>query len=222
MVMVEKRLQYGRRARRSAFGWRLWQFSLLFLLLLAVYAVLPKVFRSYPLETLITAAVLALTGVSIVLYIGELVVVGWVVDFLSAIGMPKFIKPVPLECEQVGEITIVTLRDNITTVLQCQSVQKQLKTLIDAHHCDFVLDFFYSGSVSRSFRGVMLHVTKATRREAAKLGKPYRPVALPHGEVFRVFDDRRCAVEEMFKHDGHGWVVLCSVPVGIRAVSELT
>jgi hypothetical protein len=68
----------------------------------------------------------------------------------------------------------------------------------------------------------MVHFMKAARREAGKLGKPYRPVALPHGPVFRVFDDRECAVEEMSKHDGHGWVVLCSVPDGIRAVSDLT
>jgi hypothetical protein len=94
--------------------------------------------------------------------------------------------------------------------------------LIDEHHCNFVLDFLYAEKISISFRGVMVHLMKAARREAGELGKPYRPVALPHGAVFRVFNDRERAVEEMSKHDGHGWVVLCSVPVGIRAVSDLT
>ncbi len=191
--------------------------------MLTIGAELLSVFRRFPLETLLAAALLAVAVIAVVLYMGELVVIGWVVDFLSEFGMPKIqARPVPLECEQVGEITVVTLRDNIATILQCQLVQKQLDRLIDEHHCDFVLDFLYAGTISKSFRGVMFHAMKAARREAGRLGKPYRPVALRQGEVFTVFDDRERAVEEMSEHDGHGWVVLCSVPVGIRAVSKLT
>jgi hypothetical protein len=194
--------------------------SVLFLLVLTICTTLLRGLRSYPLETLVTVVVLAVTGISIFLYIGELVVVGWVMDFVSEIGMPKD-RPVPLEYEQVGEIIVVNLRENITTIQQCQTVQKQLKCLIDEHHCDFVLDFLFAGRISRRFRGVMVYVMKAARREAERLGTPCRPIALPHGDVFRVFDDREHAVEEMSKHGGHGWVVLCSVPVGIRAVSEM-
>ena len=136
--------------------------------------------------------------------------------------MPKIrATPIPLEYEQIGEIIVVTLRDNIITLGQCQTVQKQLGRLVDEHHCDFVLDFLYAEKISKSFRGVMVRFVKAARREAEKLGKPYRPVALPRGAVFKVFADRRRAIEEMSKHDGHGWVVLCCVPVGIRAVSDL-
>jgi hypothetical protein len=193
------------------------------LLALAIYAVFLGAFRSFPLETLIMTTVLAIAAMGIVLYIGELTLIGWLVDFLSQIGMSKIqATPDPLDCEQVGEIIVVKLRDNIATVWQCQAVQKQLKRLVDQRHCDFVLDFFHVGRVSRSFRGVMLHLMKAARREAARLGKPYRPVALPRGEVFGAFADRRRAVEEMSRHQGHGWVVLCSVPVGIRAVSDST
>jgi hypothetical protein len=194
----------------------------LFLFTLTISVALLGVSRRFPLETLIVAAVFAVSGLAVVLYMGELVVIGWVVDFLSEIGMPKIhATPVPLEYEQVGEFIVVTLRDNIAGVFQCQSVQKQLKHLIDEHHCDFVLDFMYAGRISKSFREVMVHVAKAARKEAEKLGKPYRPVTLPRGPAFRVFDDRKRAIEEMSQHDGHGWVVLCAVPVGIRAVSDL-
>jgi hypothetical protein len=197
--------------------------SVLFLLALAICVALPNVFRRFPLETLIVAAVFAVCGISIVLYMGELVVIGWVVDFLSDVYLPKArARPAPLEYERVGEIIVVNLRDNIITLQQCQSVQKQLKRLIDEHHCDFILDFLHAEKISKRFRGVMVHTMKAARREAGKRGQARRPVALPRGAVFRVFDDRRLAVEEMSKHDGHGWVVLCSVPVGIRAFSGLT
>jgi hypothetical protein len=197
--------------------------SVLFLLVVTAGPTLLSVVRRHPLDSLIVAGILVGSGVLVILYIGELVVLGWIVDFLSEIGMPKIqAGPVPLEYEQVGEIIVVTLRDNIVTLRQCQSVQQQLKRLIDEHHCDFVLDFSHAEKLSRSFRGVMVYVLKAARREAGKLGKPYRPVASPHGAVFRVFADRERAVEEMSKHDGHGWVVLCSVPFGIRAVSGLT
>ena len=66
----------------------------------------------------------------------------------------------------MGEIIVVTLRDNIATARQCQSVAKQLKFLIDDHHCDFVLDFLYAGRISMGFREVMLDLRKAARKEA--------------------------------------------------------
>jgi hypothetical protein len=192
------------------------------LFVLTIVAVLLNATRRFPFGPLITVGIFAFCGLAIVLYIGELVVIGWVVDFLSAIGMPTIqARAIPLEYECAGDILVVTLRDNIDTVLQCQAVQKQLNELIDEHHCDFVLDFSYAEKISTSFREVMKHLVKAARREAEKLGKPYRPVALSDGKVFRVFDTRERAVEAMSKHDGHGWVVLCSVPVGIRAVSDL-
>jgi hypothetical protein len=196
---------------------------ILSLLALAIYPVFLHVSRRYPLETLIIVSVCAICGLALVLYIGELVVLGWIVDFLATIGMPKIhARPTPLEYELVGQIIVVTLHDNIATVLQCQTVQKQLKGLIDEHHCDFVLDFSYAEKISKSFRGVIVQLMKAARREAEKLGKPYWPVALTHGAAFRVFADRQQAVEEMSPYEGHGWVVLCCVPVGVRAVSDAT
>jgi hypothetical protein len=178
----------------------------------------------------LVAAVFAMVVIAVLLYIGQLVVLGWIVDvlseiedFLSQLGMPRIRpRPDPLEYEQVGEIIVVTLRNNIATLRQCQSVQKQLKRLTDEHHCDFVVDFSFADRISRSFRAVMFHFLKAVRKEARRLGNPGRPVAVPRGKVFRVFEDRQRALEEMSKHDGHGWVVLCAVPVGIRAVSDLT
>jgi hypothetical protein len=197
--------------------------AVLILFVLTIRVVLLSVVKSFPLETLIIATILAVCGIAIVLYIGELIIVCWIVDFLSEIGMPKIIATaVPLEYEQVGEIVVVTLRNNVASVRQCLSVQNQLKSLIDEHHCNFVLDFFYAEKTSKSFRGVMINLMKAARKEAKELGKPYRSIALPHGAVFKVFNDKEGAVEEMSKYDGHGWVVLCSVPVGIRAVSDLT
>ena len=221
--MIATHPQAGRRGRRASSGRRRWRFSLTFLFLLATaFALLLslfRVFRNFPLETLIMATTIAIAGIGVVLFIGELVVIGWVVDFLSAIGMPKFqAKAIPLEYEQVGEIVVVTLRDNIATVRHCQAVQKELRRLVDAHHCNFVLDFCHAGRISRSFRGVMAHLVKAARKEAGKLGKADRPVDLPRGEAFNVFEDRQRALAEMSRHGGDGWVVLCSVPVGIRAV----
>jgi hypothetical protein len=222
MVKTEIRSDNGRRRRRSSSAKRPWQFSLLFLFVLTmICAVLLNAAKSFPLETLIVAIVLTISGIGIVLYIGELVVIGWVVDFFSEFGMPKTrAGSVSLEFEQVGEIMVVTLHDNIASAHQCQSVQKQLKRLLDEHHHDFVLDFLHVGNVSRRFRGVLLGFVKAARKEVGNRGKPYRPLVLPQGDAFRVFENRASAVEDMSKHDGHGWVVLCSVPPGIRAVSE--
>lgn len=223
---MEDRPQFSRRDRRSPSGRRPWQFSLgLLFVLMTICALLLSifsVFRRFPLETLIMGTVIAIAVAGIVLYIGELYIIGWVVDFLSEVGMPKFLaKPVPLDYEQVGGIIVVNLRDNVGTAGQCQLVEKQLKRLINEHHCDFILDFLRAGNISKNFRRVMLRSMKAARKEAEKLGNPCFPIVLPPGEIFPMFDDRQRAVEEMSKHGGHGWVVLCSVPVGIRAVSEL-
>ena len=197
----------------------------LFLILLAVagYEALIAVFWRYPIETLIVSGVFALCGVALVLCAGELVVVGWIVDFLAEIRMPGIqAKPLPLEYQRVGEIIVVKLRDNIITLQQCRSVQKQLKGLIGEHHCNFVLDFSSAEKISKRFRGVMVSLMKAARREAGKRGMPYRATALPRGAMFQVFDDSERAVAEMSRHDGQGWVVVCSVPLGIRAFSGLT
>jgi hypothetical protein len=171
------------------------------------------------METLIVAAVIAISICAVILYIWELTIIGWIVDLLSAIGMPKFnSQAIPLEYEKVGEIVVVRLRDNIVTVGQCQSVQQQLRRLVEANHSNFILDFLHAGKISRNFRGVLVYLTRATRRKAEELGKPHRPLDLPRGELFPVFDDMQSAVEEMSRHDRHGWVVLVSVPVGTRAV----
>jgi hypothetical protein len=220
-VKVEKHPQDGRRGSRLPSG-RRWALRLLSLLtLITVCEALVIVTRRFPFEALLAAVVLAVFFACMVLYIGELIVLGWIVDFLSELGMPKIqARPIPLQYERIGQIVVVTLRDNVSTVLQCQLVQQQLTGLIAEHHCDFVLDFSCVGRVSKSFRGVMIHFIKAARKEAGRLGKPYRSIAEPHGKLFTVFGDRQCAIEEMSQHDGHGWVVLCSVPAGVRAVSE--
>jgi hypothetical protein len=223
-MMVAKYSQ-GRRGNRSS-GGRPWQFSLWSLLVLitvcAVLLGLSSVLRKFPLQALIMGTVLAITVTGVILYIGELYVIGWVVDFLADLGMPKFhARSAPLDCELVGEIIVVTLRDNIATAAQCQAVAKQLKHLTDDHHCDFILDFLYAGRIAIGFREVMLDLLKAARKEAEKPGKAGRSCGLPQGDTFRVFDDRQQALEEMAASGGHGWVALCSVPVGVRAVSEL-
>ncbi len=222
--MIARHPQAGR-GDRGRLHRRAWQFSLgsLFALttlcaaLLSVYSL----FRSYPLGTLIFATVIGIAVTGVVLYIAELYLIGWIVDFLSGIGMPKIhARTVPLDCELVGETVVITLRDNIATDGQCRAVQRQLQELIAAEHCDFVLDFSRAGNVCKSLRRVMLQLTKAARRGAEKLGKSYLPVALPRGDLFPVFEDRQRAMEAMSQHGGHGWVVLCGVPVGIRAVYE--
>jgi hypothetical protein len=220
-VKIERHAADGPQGRRSPSRRRPWPLLLLLpLVLTTIGAGLLWAARNFPLETLVMAVALTVSGICIVLYMGELVVLGWVVDFLSEIGMPK-IKPtlIPLEYEDLGEIIVVRLRDNVATVGQCQLVWKQFQRLIDEHHCNFVLDFSAVGKVSRSLRKVMVQFMTAARKEAEKLGKPYRPLAAPRGERFIVFDNRKRAVEEMSAHAGHGWVVLCSVPAGVRAVS---
>ena len=219
--MIANSLENRRRHRPSLLG-QLSRYLVYILLAIVFLAALYHVAGAYPLATLIFATVIAIAVVGVVLYIWELTIIGWIVDFLSQIGIPKGqAKAVPLEREQVGEITVVNLRNNIATVTDCQVVEEQLKRLIDdEHQCDFVFDFLQAGNVARSFRTVMINTMKAAQKEAERLGKRRRPVVLSHGETFRVFDDRQHAIEEMSKHDGHGWVAVCSVPVGIRAVSE--
>jgi hypothetical protein len=149
----------------------------------------------------------------------QLAIIGGIVDFLAQLGLPSIhASTIPLEYELVGEMVVVTLRDNIATAAQCQSVERELNRLINEHRCDFILNFLFAGRISKQFRGVIVKLTKAARKEARSLGKPDRLLALPHGELFQLFDDVDRAVEEMSRHGGHGWVVLCSVPVGIRAV----
>ena len=168
-----------------------------------------------------TLAAVVITLISIAAYVGELVIVGWIMDFLTWLTTPVFHREQqPLESEEVGEMIVVELSDNVVTARQCQSVQKELRGLIGEHRCDFIIDFSRVGRVSIRFREVMFDLARAARREAGRLGKPFRPVAVPPGDVFRVFADRESAVAEMSRHDGHGWVVLCSVPAGIRAVPE--
>jgi hypothetical protein len=192
---------------------------LLYLAVLAAVLALLKALTVYPIETAIIVGILCISGLGVILYVWELVVIGWVMDFLMRIGVPRpSIISTPLEYEKVGGIIVVPLH-NVASVLDCQSVERQLRQLIDEGHCDFVFDFLPAGKISRHFREVMLHVMKAAHAEAAKGGKPCRPPALSEGEVFRVFADRRQALEEMARHEGHGWVVVCSVPFGLRAVS---
>ena len=136
--------------------------------------------QRFPLETLIVAGILAISVLAIVLYIWELVLIGWVMDFIQSIGMPRIRAVyVPLEYEPVGEVIVVSLCSDIATVLECQSVERQMRHLIDEGYCDFVFDFLRAGKVSRHLRYVMLHLAKAARKQAAKLGKPHRPFALP-------------------------------------------
>jgi hypothetical protein len=220
-MMMERYLKPGR--RRTSPDRRSWLLPFWLLLLsIAICWVLLSVFRRFPMETLIFGTVIVIAVSGVLLYIGELFVLGWVVDFLSDFGMPKSkARLVPLDWECVGDVIVVTLRDNIATAAQCRTVEKQLKCLLDEHHCDFILDFYFAARVSKSFREVMLNLMKAARKEAENAGKPDRSMTLPDGATFRVFDDKQEAVEEMSRQGGHGWVVLCSVPTGIRAVADL-
>ena len=183
------------------------------LLVVISAAVLFHVSKAFPLATLIFATVIAIAVMGIVLYIWELVLIGWVVDFLSQIGMPKFHpRSGPLECEQVGEILVVNLRDNIATAAHCKAVEKQLRRFIAAeHYCDFVLDFVPGRECLYEFSAGHDQPHKAARKEAEKRGKPFLGVDLPRGETFAVFDDRQHAWRRC-RASRPGWVVLCSVP----------
>jgi hypothetical protein len=210
------------RGRRAWSNRRPWQYSLFALFVLTtVCAILLSAGKSYPLETLIVGGIVAGAVLAVIMYIGELVVIGWVMDFpawLVERALPA--AHVPLEYEVAGEILVVTLSDNIASVRECRSVQQQLDRLIAGQHCDVILDFTSIKKLSSGFREVLTHVTQTARGEAEKRGKSYRDLDRPIGETFLVFDDREQALAEMLKHDGHGWVVLCAVPVGIRAVSD--
>jgi hypothetical protein len=216
---IEKRQGRGSRSRSRRRSWRFPVFPLL--VLAAVCTALVVVGRRYPFDTLISVAIVAGSAMCVVVYIGQLVVIGWVMDLVGWIVMPKTrAKQPPLEYEQVGEIIVVKLTDNVVTLGQCQAVLGQLRRLIDQQNSDFILDFSGAGKVSIGFRGVMIRAARAASRKARALGRPYRPMALPRGDVFRVFADRQGAIEEMDAHGGHGWVVLCCVPAGMRSVPE--
>jgi hypothetical protein len=203
---------------------RPWLLALVGLILLTAVAVaVLEVGKRFPLGTLIIGTILALSAIAIALYVGELVVIGWIVDFLEWVTSPHIrARYAPLEFEQVGEMLIVKLSDHIVTAEHCQAVGRQLERFVDEHYCDFILDFSAVGRLSRSFRGVMMQLAAAAREEAQRRGKPFRPVAVPPGEIFRMFDDKAGAIAEMGTHAGHGWVVLCGVPPGIRAASDIT
>jgi hypothetical protein len=156
---------------------------------------------------------------AVALYVGELVVIGWIVDFpawLAERAMPP--AHVPLEIEHVGVITVVKLSDNIASTRECRSVHQQFDRLIAEHHCDLIIDFSMIKKLSSGFREVLLHTTLAAREEAEKQGLPRCSMELPPGETFLILDNRDRALVEMGRQQGHGWVVLCSVPTGIRAV----
>ena len=186
-------------------------------------AILLKAYKGFPMETLIVLGIIAGAVVAIVLYIGELVVIGWIADFpawLAERAMPA--AHVPLEIEHAGPITIVKLSDNIASARECRSVQEQLDRLVAADRCDLILDFARVKKLAAGFRDVLVHVTRAVRKAVEKRGQPYRGPEPAKGETFPVFADCEQALAEMGRHDGHGWVVLCAVPVGIRAVSDAT
>lgn len=171
-------------------------------------------------ETLIVLGIVAGSVLAIFLYVGELVVIGWIVDFpawLAERAMPA--AHVPLEVEHAGEITVVTLSDNIASARECRSVKEQLDRLIAGGRCDLILDFSRVKKLASGFHDVLVHVTRAAWKAADRRGHAYRGPELPPGERFRVFADRDEAIAEMSRCAGHGWVVLCAVPVGIRAVS---
>ena len=191
-MMITRHPQDGRRGRQP-WQYSLWHLFALTTICAALFSV-SRIFRRFPLETLILATVIAIAVAGVILYIGELFVLGWIVDFLSDLGMPKFkALAVPLDWEQVGEIIVVNLRDNIASAAQCRTVEKQLKRLIDEHHCDFVLDFTSAGRISMNFRGVMLNLMKAARREAENLGKPRSTAGLaPQERIPRLSRPAAC------------------------------
>jgi hypothetical protein len=199
-----------------------WQYSLLSLFVLTtVCAIVLKVYKGFPMETLIVLGIVAGAVLAVMLYVGELVVIGWIVDFpvwLAERALPS--AHVPLEHEHVGQVTIVRLSENIASARECRSVQEQIDRLIAEDCCDIVLDFGHVKKLASGFREVLVHVTRTARQAAEKQGQACRDPDLPPGEMFRVFADRDAAIAEMTRQEGHGWVVLCGVPTGIRAVSD--
>ncbi len=172
------------------------------------------------LETLIVLGIVAGAVLAVAMYVGELVVIGWIVDFpewLAERALPP--AHVPLEFEHVGEITIVKLSDNIASARECRSVRQQLDRLVAEHRCNLIIDFSSIKKLSSGFRDVLVNVIRAARSEAEKQGRACRDLDLPPSSTFRIFSDRAAALAEMARHAGHGWVVLCAVPTGIRAVS---
>jgi len=127
-----------------------------------------------------------------------------------------------IECEQVGEIIVVKLSGLLGTNEQGRPVQEEFQRLIGDHHCDFILDCAnVLGYVADGFLVPIVRLRKQAKAEAESLGRQYRPLVNPHGGLFMAFDDRETALKEMGKHDGHGWVVLCSVCPEIRDVLKM-
>ena len=81
--------------------------SVLLLLVRTAGPLLLDLIRRFPLEALIIVGTLAASVLAVVLYIWELIIIGWIVDLLESIGMSKP-QAVPLEYEQIGEIIVVT------------------------------------------------------------------------------------------------------------------
>ncbi len=191
--------------------------------LMTVCTVVLKFYKGFPLQTLIVLGIVAGSLLAVMLYVSELVVLGWLLDFptwLAERALPA--AHVPLEFERTGEITVVKLSENIASARECRSVQEQLDRLIAEGQCDLVVDFGGVKKLASGFREVLVHVTGSARRAAEKRGQSCRGPDLPPGETFHVFAGREEAIAEMARYEGHGWVVLCAVPVGIRAVSDVT
>jgi hypothetical protein len=208
--------------RREPADMRPWQFSLLSLLaFVTVVAVLLGVAKTFPFESFLFLAILAGATLAVLLYVGQLTIVAWITDlsdWLATAGIHG--RQPPLDYEEAGAIVVVKLSDNLVTARQCRWAEKQLQRLIAEQRCDLVLDFSGIERISSRFRDTMIRLAAAARQEAARQGLVYRPMRLPTGHVFPIFADRPSALAAMAAYDGHGWVVLCSVPTGIRAVSE--
>ncbi len=138
-----KRPQRRARDRRLRPDRRPWLLAPVALIALAIIGVaVLKAAERFPLGTLIFGTIFALSAVAVVLYIGELVVLGWLVDVLDWIASSGIrARYAPLEFDQVGEVLIVKLGDHIVSDEHCQAVQRQFDRFVGEHYCDFILDF---------------------------------------------------------------------------------
>ena len=136
------------------------------LIVLAIVGVaVLKAAERFPLGTPIFGTIFALSAVAVVLFLGELVVIGWIVDFLDWIASSGIrARYAPLEFDQVGEVLIVKLGNHMVSDEHCQAVQRQLDRFVGEHYCDFILDFSAVGRLSRSFRGVMTRLASGAER----------------------------------------------------------
>ena len=102
-VIIEKPVVHGRRGSRSPGR----QPTVAVLALVPVRAGRCRGASAFagkfPLETVIFGTIIAIAAIGLVLYIGELVIIGWVVDFLAGISMPKIqSRTVPLNTSKLG------------------------------------------------------------------------------------------------------------------------